>query len=151
MMAQIGRIEKPFKITLLYSNCGAQEAGLLAVGSLQLTNCFHDKENPDLSIYNKGSSFPCLHGGCVSHLQICEFISDCPTKEVEGVRCDSLPEGSHCSFEEGSCGWTLNETAAFPWSISGFNEMIHNGSFVGSTLQATAGRIYIVLSLSVFL
>lgn len=41
MMAQIGRIERPFKITLLYSNCGAQEAGLLAVGSLQLRNCFH--------------------------------------------------------------------------------------------------------------
>lgn len=59
---------------------------------------------------------------------------------------DSLPEGSHCSFEEGSCGWTLNETAAFPWSISGFNEMIHNGSFVGSTLQATAGRVFVVLS-----
>eukprot|EP00076_Gallus_gallus_P009771 XP_004941681.1 leukocyte tyrosine kinase receptor [Gallus gallus] len=140
MMAQIGRIERPFKITLLYSNCGAQEAGLLAVGSLQLRNCFHDKENPDLSIYNKGSSFPCLHGGCVSHLQICEFISDCPTKEVEGMRCDSLPEGSHCSFEKGSCGWTLNETAASPWSIKGFNDMIHSGSFVGSALQSTGGH-----------
>ncbi|XP_065611662.1 leukocyte tyrosine kinase receptor [Cyrtonyx montezumae] len=140
MMAPIGRIERLFKITLLYSNCGTQEAGLLAVGSLQLRNCFHDKENPDLSIYNKGSTFPCLHGGCVSNLQICEFISDCPTKEVEGVRCNSLPEGSHCSFEEGSCGWTLNKTAASPWSIKGFNEMVENGSFVGSTLQATGGH-----------
>ncbi|OXB82280.1 UNVERIFIED_CONTAM: hypothetical protein H355_007977 [Colinus virginianus] len=140
MMAQIGRIERLFKITLLYSNCGTQEAGLLAVGSLQLRNCFHDKENPDLSLYNKGSTFPCLHGGCVSNLQICEFISDCPTNEVEGVRCNSLPEGSHCSFEEGSCGWILNETAASPWSIKGFNEMIENDSFVGSTLQATGGH-----------
>lgn len=46
-----------------------------------------DKENQDLSIYDKGSTFPCLHGGCVSHLQICEFLSDCPAKEQEGVRC----------------------------------------------------------------
>ncbi|XP_010127169.1 PREDICTED: ALK tyrosine kinase receptor-like, partial [Chlamydotis macqueenii] len=140
LMAQIGRIERPFKITLLYSNCGAQEAGVLAVGSLQLRNCFHDKENQDLSIYDKGSTFPCLHGGCVSHLRICEFISDCPAKEQEGVRCDSLPEGSHCSFEDGPCGWTLNETAASPWSIRGFTEMIQNDAFVGSTLQATGGH-----------
>lgn len=45
-----------------------------------------DKENEDLFLYGKGSTFPCFHGGCVSHLQLCEFISDCPTKE-EGVRC----------------------------------------------------------------
>lgn len=45
-----------------------------------------DKENQDFFIYDKGSTFPCIHGGCVSHLQICEFISDCPVKE-EGVRC----------------------------------------------------------------
>lgn len=41
LMAQIGRIERPFEITLLYSNCGAQEVGVLAVGSLKLRNCFH--------------------------------------------------------------------------------------------------------------
>lgn len=59
---------------------------------------------------------------------------------------ESLPEGSHCSFEEGLCGWTLNETAASPWSIRGFSEMIQEGSFVGSTLQATGGRFLFVLS-----
>lgn len=61
---------------------------------------------------------------------------------------ESLPEGSHCSFEEGPCGWTLNETAASPWSIRGFNEMIQDDSFVGSTLQATRGRFLVVLSYS---
>lgn len=61
---------------------------------------------------------------------------------------DSLPEGSHCSFEEGPCGWTLNETAASPWSIQGFSEMIPHDSFVGSTLQAAGGRFLIVLSYS---
>ncbi|XP_071415551.1 leukocyte tyrosine kinase receptor [Pithys albifrons albifrons] len=140
LVAQIGRIERTFKIILLYSNCGAQEAGLLAVGSLQLRNCFHDKENQDLFIYDKGSTLPCLHGGCISHLQICEFASDCPAKEQEGARCDSLPEGSHCSFEEGLCGWTLNETAASPWSIQVFSEMTQDDPFVGSTLQATGGQ-----------
>lgn len=59
---------------------------------------------------------------------------------------DSLPEGSHCSFEEGLCGWTLNEAAASSWSIRGFSEMIQEDSFVGSTLQATGGRFFIVLS-----
>lgn len=59
---------------------------------------------------------------------------------------DSLPEGSHCSFEEGLCGWTLNETAASPWSIRGFSKMIQEDSFIGSTLQATDGRFFIVLS-----
>lgn len=59
---------------------------------------------------------------------------------------DSLPEGSHCSFEEGLCGWTLNGTAASPWSIRGFSETIQEDSFVGSTLQATGGRFFIVLS-----
>ncbi|XP_055571707.1 leukocyte tyrosine kinase receptor [Falco biarmicus] len=140
LTAQIGRIERPFKITLLYSNCGAEELEVLAVGSLQLRNCFHDKENQGLSVYDKGSTFPCLHGGCVSHLRLCEFISDCPPGEQEGVRCDSLPEGSHCSFEEGPCGWTLNETAASPWSIWGSTEIIQHHSFVGSTLQATGGH-----------
>ncbi|XP_068049569.1 leukocyte tyrosine kinase receptor isoform X2 [Anomalospiza imberbis] len=143
LVAQIGRIERPFKITLVYSNCGAQEVGVLAVGSLQLRNCFHDKGNQDLFVYDKGSTFPCFHGGCVSHLQICEFSSDCPIKEEEGVRY-SLPEGSHCSFEEGLCGWTLNETAASPWSIRGFSEMIQEDSFVGSTLQATGGHFLYV-------
>lgn len=41
LVAQIGQIERPFTITLVYSNCGAHEVGVLAVGSLQLRNCFH--------------------------------------------------------------------------------------------------------------
>lgn len=61
---------------------------------------------------------------------------------------DSLPEGSHCSFEEGPCGWTLNETAASPWSIRGFTDMTQDDSFVGSTLQTTGGRFLIVFSYS---
>lgn len=59
---------------------------------------------------------------------------------------DSLPEGSHCSFEEGPCSWTLNETAASPWAIMGFTEMVQGHSFVGSTLQTTEGRFLIVRS-----
>ncbi|XP_065259719.1 leukocyte tyrosine kinase receptor [Emys orbicularis] len=141
LMAQIGEVERPFEISLLYSTCGAQGAGLLALGSLQFRDCFHEKESKDLSTYDKGSTFPCPHGGCVSHLQVCDFHSDCPAKEDEEAICaDSLPEGAHCSFEQGSCGWILNDTASPSWSIRGFEEMTQEAPFMGSALLATRGH-----------
>ncbi|OXB61148.1 hypothetical protein ASZ78_008432 [Callipepla squamata] len=72
-----------------------EDAGVHQLHSSQKVR---DKENPDLSLYNKGSTFPCLHGGCVSNLQICEFISDCPTNEVEGVRCRSTLQATGGHF-----------------------------------------------------
>ncbi|XP_042705468.1 leukocyte tyrosine kinase receptor isoform X11 [Chrysemys picta bellii] len=141
LMAQIGEVERPFEISLLYSTCGAQGAGLLALGSLQFRDCFHEKESKDLSTYDKGSTFPCPHGGCVSHLQVCDFHSDCPAKEDEEAICaDSLPEGAHCSFEQGSCGWILNDTASPSWSIRGFEEITQEAPFMGSALLATRGH-----------
>ncbi|XP_067414052.1 leukocyte tyrosine kinase receptor [Emydura macquarii macquarii] len=141
LMAQIGRVERPFEISLLYSTCGIQGAGLLALGSLQLRDCFHEKESKDLSTYDKGSAFPCPHGGCVSHLQVCDFHSDCPAKKDEEAICaDSLPAGAHCSFEQGPCGWILNDTASPSWSIRGFAEMTQEAPFMGSALLATGGH-----------
>ncbi|XP_048340132.1 leukocyte tyrosine kinase receptor isoform X2 [Sphaerodactylus townsendi] len=135
----IGRMDRPFEITLLYSNCGRKSSGLLALGSLQFNNCFHDKDEPHLSEYNKGSKGPCPHGGCVSHLQVCDFDSACSTKEGDRSICE-LPEGAHCSFEEGACGWTLESNMNFSWSIKNFSKMQKDLN-EDSILHATEGHM----------
>lgn len=55
---------------------------------------------------------------------------------------DRLPEGSHCSFEEDSCGWTWNGNVNFSWSISGFSKS-HEDLIGGSALHATGGLFHI--------
>ncbi|KAM6461068.1 leukocyte tyrosine kinase receptor isoform 1-T1 [Liasis olivaceus] len=136
LIGSIGQMERPFKITLLYSSCEEKNSGFLALGSLQLQNCLHDK---DLFSYDMGSPIPCPHEGCVSHLEVCNFNSDCPAKEERDPFCDSLTEGTHCSFEEGACGWTMDGNINSSWSISGFSRMREN-LFGGSALQATGGH-----------
>uniref|UniRef100_K7G957 Tyrosine-protein kinase receptor n=1 Tax=Pelodiscus sinensis TaxID=13735 RepID=K7G957_PELSI len=111
-----------------------QGSGLLALGSLQFRDCFHEKESKDLSTYDKGSTFPCPHRGCVSQLQVCDFHSDCPAKENEEALCDSLPVGAHCSFEQGPCGWILNDTVSPSWSIRGFEDTKDQKQVVHSKL-----------------
>ncbi|XP_070787408.1 leukocyte tyrosine kinase receptor [Pituophis catenifer annectens] len=136
LIGSIGQMERPFEITLLYSSCDEKNSGFLALGSLQLQNCLHDK---DLYNFDKGSPIPCPHEGCVSHLEVCSFNSDCPTKEEDESLCDSLTEGAHCSFEEGACGWTIDGNINSSWSISGFSRM-HENQIGGSALQATGGH-----------
>ncbi|XP_066469825.1 leukocyte tyrosine kinase receptor [Tiliqua scincoides] len=143
LVGSVGRMERPFEITLLYSSCEDQSSGLLALGALQLKNCFHDEEGLHLSKSDKGptdksSTTPCPPGGCVSHLQICDFVTDCPSDKDESI-CDNLPEEAHCSFEEGSCGWILDGNMNFSWSVKGFTK--RNGDlFGGSALHAAGGH-----------
>ncbi|XP_053140535.1 leukocyte tyrosine kinase receptor [Hemicordylus capensis] len=139
LAGSIGRMEKPFEITLLYSSCGEKSSGLLALSSLQLRNCFHDEEGPHLSRSDKSSPVPCPHEGCVSHLQVCDFVTDCPRKKDEESLCDNFPQEAHCSFEEGPCGWTLGDNASVSWSIRSFSKM-HEDLFEGSALHATRGH-----------
>ncbi|XP_061467361.1 leukocyte tyrosine kinase receptor isoform X2 [Rhineura floridana] len=138
LIGSIGQMERPFEISLLYSSCEEKRSGLLALGSLQLRNCFHDKEVPHLSQYEKGSPILCPHEGCVSNLQVCDFNTNCPTEDDESI-CDSLPEGAHCSFEDGPCGWTMDDKVKFSWSISGFSKM-QEDPFGGSALHTTGGH-----------
>nr|XP_056707859.1 leukocyte tyrosine kinase receptor [Euleptes europaea] len=140
LVGSIGRMDRPFEITLLYSSCGRKSSGLLALGSLQFRNCFHDKDEPHLSEYNKGSTVRCPNGGCISHLQVCDFDSDCSTKEGDRSVCENFPEGAHCSFEEGACGWTLEGNMNCSWSIKSFSKM-HKDPNGGSALQATEGHM----------
>ncbi|XP_019407849.1 PREDICTED: leukocyte tyrosine kinase receptor [Crocodylus porosus] len=139
LMAEIGQVKRPFEIFLLYSNCGAQEAGLLALHSLQLRRCFYDNGSQRVSRDDESPAFPCLHGDCISHLQVCDFHSDCPAQEDEGALCGSLPKGAHCSFEQDPCGWTLKDPTASPWSIMSFVDTRQEASFIGSALQDTVG------------
>ncbi|KAG8126156.1 hypothetical protein E2320_021249 [Naja naja] len=142
LIGSIGQMERPFEITLIYSSCDEKNSGFLALGSLQLQNCLHDK---DLFNFDKGSPIPCPHEGCVSHLAVCSFNSDCPNKEEDEPLCDSLTEGAHCSFEEGACGWTIDGNINSSWSISGFSRT-HENQIGRSALQATEG-IFLILHL----
>nr|XP_020649442.1 leukocyte tyrosine kinase receptor [Pogona vitticeps] len=138
MIGSVGQNERPFEITLLYSSCGEKTSGLLALGSLQLRNCFHDKEGLHVSKHNMGSAAPCLPGGCVSQLQVCDFNTDCPTAKDNVSICENLPVEAHCSFDEGLCGWSLDGNADFSWSLAGFSKK-HEDLLGGSALHATRG------------
>ncbi|KAJ6667276.1 hypothetical protein lerEdw1_017254 [Lerista edwardsae] len=138
LVGSVGRMEGPFEITLLYSSCEDQTSGLLALGSLQLKNCFHDEEGLHRSTSSQGSTVPCPPGGCVSYLQICGFDTDCPA-DKDGSICDNLPDGAHCSFEEGPCGWTSDGNMDFSWSVRGFAKM-NEDLFGGSALHAAGGH-----------
>ncbi|XP_042301306.1 leukocyte tyrosine kinase receptor isoform X2 [Sceloporus undulatus] len=135
LIGSIGKMERPFEIMLLYSGCREKSAGILALGSLHLRNCFHDKEGLHLAKYDDGAIVPCPHRSCVSQLQVCEFSTDCSPEDSESF-CDTLPAGAHCSFEEGPCGWTLDSEAYFSWSVGGFSKM-HEELLRGSALHTT--------------
>ncbi|XP_029454514.1 leukocyte tyrosine kinase receptor [Rhinatrema bivittatum] len=82
-----------------------------------------------------------MHGSCISRLQVCNFHIDCPSNEDEGAICkDRLPEGAYCSFEAGTCGWTLDSRAAIPWTFKDSAQMGSEIPFLGSSLQATASH-----------
>nr|XP_060616728.1 leukocyte tyrosine kinase receptor isoform X1 [Anolis sagrei ordinatus] len=140
LIGSVGQMERPFEITLLYSGCREKRAGLLAIGSLQLRNCFHDKEGLHLSKYDEGSIVPCPQRGCVSQLQVCDFSTDCPSKGDDEFFCaDTLPEGAHCSFEEDLCGWMLDHNLNFSWSIAGHSNF-QEDLLRGSALHTTRGH-----------
>nr|XP_028579164.1 leukocyte tyrosine kinase receptor isoform X1 [Podarcis muralis] len=139
LIGSVGEMERPFDITLLYSSCEEKSSGLLALGSLHLRNCFRDKGVPHVSQYEKGSATLCPQEGCVSKLQVCDFSTSCPIEEEGGSICDHLPEGAHCSFEEGPCGWTLGGNVNFSWSVHGFSKM-QEDPFGASALHTTGGH-----------
>lgn len=44
-----------------------------------------DEEGLHLSKPDKSSTVSCPYGGCVSHLQICDFNTDCPADKDESI------------------------------------------------------------------
>ncbi|KAG7454097.1 hypothetical protein MATL_G00263890 [Megalops atlanticus] len=135
---QIGQLDEPFQVTLLYSTCGEEDRTTLAIDSLELKNC--DVGDPGLGVECvEGESFHCDLGGCIDNSRVCNFHRDCPLGEDEGVVCDALPMGAHCSFDSGPCGWTVSGTSS-TWTLTSGAEMAASEDLLGITLQNTEGN-----------
>uniref|UniRef100_A0A3B4ALC0 receptor protein-tyrosine kinase n=1 Tax=Periophthalmus magnuspinnatus TaxID=409849 RepID=A0A3B4ALC0_9GOBI len=109
LKAVIGWMDQPFQVTLLYTSCQA-EGSTVALDSLELRNCEGETQQ-SLSELNAacGESFHCdATGNCVELNRVCDFHTDCPFGEDEGLICEALPPGSYCSFEQDDCGWSVS-------------------------------------------
>uniref|UniRef100_A0A8C9V6S8 Tyrosine-protein kinase receptor n=1 Tax=Scleropages formosus TaxID=113540 RepID=A0A8C9V6S8_SCLFO len=136
---RIGQHQKPFVVMLLYSTCGLEDWGTLALDSLQLKDC--DKGDIMVDCVD-GLSFHCDLGVCIDKSRVCDFNNDCPLGEDEGHVCDTLPLGSHCSFESGSCGWSMSNTPS-SWTLVSGKEL-STRDLLGSTLQNTQGHFLLL-------
>ncbi|XP_027028683.2 leukocyte tyrosine kinase receptor isoform X1 [Tachysurus fulvidraco] len=138
--ASIGKRDEPFQVTVQYTSCSGHDFGLLAIDSLELKDCNVESRPlnqlaPDCV---ENSATRCYLGGCIDKSKVCDFHSDCPLGEDEGFICDTLPLGSYCSFEAGSCGWTVSDIQ-FSWNLVN-GEQLSSSRLLGTTLQNTQGH-----------
>ncbi|KAM9569145.1 tyrosine-protein kinase receptor-like isoform 2-T2 [Salvelinus alpinus] len=136
----IGEVDEPFQVTLLYSTCLGKDRGTLALDSLELIDCGMGHHELQLGTdCDEITSFHCDLGGCIDKTRVCDFHSDCPLGEDEGFICDTLPYGAHCSFEPGSCGWSMSSELSSWRRVSG-EELEHSKDMLGTALQNTQGH-----------
>lgn len=55
------------------------------------------------------------------------------------VFADDLPLGSYCSFELGSCGWSLADSQS-SWRLISGQQLTEDTDLLGTTLQNTQGK-----------
>ncbi|XP_059375104.1 tyrosine-protein kinase receptor isoform X1 [Carassius carassius] len=138
--AVIGQLNEPFQVTVQYTSCSSHEAGFLAFDSLELKDCVMVDDYLDLgSDCEKYSSLHCHSGGCIEKRRVCDFHTDCPQGEDEGLICNSLPLGSYCSFELGSCGWSVADSQS-SWRLVSGQQLTEDTDLLGTTLQNTQGH-----------
>ncbi|XP_062326239.1 tyrosine-protein kinase receptor isoform X2 [Osmerus eperlanus] len=137
--AEIGRVEEPFQVTLLYHSCLDREVASMALDSLELRDCEVDHHDLDLELGCNARSFHCDEGGCIDKMNVCDFHSDCPLGEDEGIICDALPIGSRCSFEAGPCGWSVTNELSSWRTVTG-RELTYSEDMLGTTLHASPGH-----------
>ncbi|KTG04971.1 hypothetical protein cypCar_00001211, partial [Cyprinus carpio] len=138
--ALIGQLDEPFQVTVQYSSCSSHEVGFLAFDSLELKNCVMVDDYLDLgSDCEKYSSLHCHSGGCIEKRRVCDFHTDCPQGEDEGLICNSLPLGSYCSFELGSCGWSVADSQS-SWRLVSGQQLTEDTDLLSTTLQNTQGH-----------
>ncbi|XP_016400064.1 ALK tyrosine kinase receptor-like [Sinocyclocheilus rhinocerous] len=138
--AVIGQLDEPFQVTVQYSSCSSHEVGFLAFDSLELKDCVMGDDNLDLgSDCEKDSSLHCHSGGCIEKRRVCDFHTDCPQGEDEGLICNTLPLGSYCSFELGSCGWSVTDSQS-SWRLVSGQQLTEDTDLLGKTLQNTQGH-----------
>ncbi|XP_064188181.1 tyrosine-protein kinase receptor [Anguilla rostrata] len=59
--------------------------------------------------------------------------------QLKNCNMDSMPLGSHCSFESGLCGWSLSGDP-YPWTLVSGKELATSEDLLGTTLQNTEGH-----------
>ncbi|KAM6917254.1 tyrosine-protein kinase receptor [Lycodopsis pacificus] len=135
----IGQVDEPFQVILLYTSCLRDDGGTLALDSLELVDCESEHQAIGLEVAC-GESFHCENsGGCIDQSQVCNFHTDCPLGEDEGFICGALPFGSHCSFEQDACGWSVsNQHSA--WRRVAGDDLLEKEDMQGVTLQRTPGH-----------
>ncbi|MBN3298799.1 ALK kinase, partial [Amia calva] len=147
LSAEIGQLEVQFQITLLYSMCAVEAGVSLGLDSLELKDC--DTEHTSLPCPAadpgqaagcvEGVSFRCDLSRCIDKSKVCDFHTDCPLGDDEGSVCDSLPQGAHCSFESGLCGWSVS-TGPPSWTLVNGKDLSTSTDLLGSTLQTNEGH-----------
>ncbi|KAJ8050665.1 MAM and LDL-receptor class A domain-containing protein 2 [Holothuria leucospilota] len=71
---------------------------------------------------------------CISSIQICDFVSDCPDHKDEEA-C-----GYSCQFEDDLCGWTSEYTGSFRWLRSRGELPVDNtGPYIDHTTLSPLG------------
>ncbi|XP_068582381.1 tyrosine-protein kinase receptor [Cebidichthys violaceus] len=135
----IGQVDEPFQVILLYTSCLREDGGTLALDSLELIDC--DSEHQVVGLEAAcGESFHCENsGGCIDQSQVCNFHTDCPLGEDEGFICGALPFGSHCSFEQDACGWSVSNQH-WAWRRVAGDELLDKEDMQGVALQRTPGH-----------
>ncbi|KAL4656490.1 leukocyte tyrosine kinase receptor-like [Arapaima gigas] len=138
--AHIGHHQTPFQVMLLYSTCGLEDWGTLAIDSLQLKDC--DTGDDIMVDCVEHLSFHCDMGNCIDQSRVCDFNNDCLLGEDEAHVCDALPLGSHCSFESGSCGWSISNSSS-SWTLVRGQDLTTR-DVLGFTLQNRQGHFLLL-------
>ncbi|XP_061751814.1 tyrosine-protein kinase receptor isoform X1 [Nerophis ophidion] len=136
----IGQMDQPFQVTLSYTGC-VEDGAIVALDSLQFLVCELDDEDhafkPDVDC---GDHFYCKNPEyCIDQKQVCDFHTDCPLGEDEGFICGALPFGSHCSFEQDACGWSVSKLHS-AWRRVASDELLQKEDMQGLTLKSTPGH-----------
>ncbi|XP_054909292.1 tyrosine-protein kinase receptor isoform X4 [Poeciliopsis prolifica] len=132
-------MDEPIQVTLLYTACVGEGEVTVALDSLDFIDCGSGDEAMDLNLMC-GKSFHCVNSDvCIDQSQVCNFHTDCPLGEDEGLICDALPFGSYCSFESDSCGWSGSSQHS-GWRRVAGDELLQKQDMQGVTLQRTPGH-----------
>ncbi|XP_060566739.1 MAM and LDL-receptor class A domain-containing protein 1-like isoform X2 [Ruditapes philippinarum] len=111
-----------------------ETSGLLVITQISETDqCL---SSPIINTCADNGMFQCGDGTCISWDKVCNLQDDCGNGNDEGI-CENLPKLSTCTFENGTCGWTLGK------HFNGFKWELHHGprapSGTGPNIDHTTG------------
>ncbi|KAF7251661.1 ALK tyrosine kinase receptor [Varanus komodoensis] len=117
LIGSVGQMEKPFELTLLHSSCGEESAGLLALGSLQLKNCFHESvERWDFIVLTKISN--CSGSVCAAIMTRPSCAPRCAKKVLIFPNMTWAPlSPAHTGVASATCTPAISRAIAPPESL----------------------------------